>query len=214
MTPEEAEAVDIRGAIAERVAVSLPPEGFFQIALASRPDLMAARLGVGVARADARLARADRYQDIYVLYQPYTYQANFEPGAIGSHSWALGVTVALPIYNRNQGNILRTQINISQVQMRLATLESLIASEVRHAERDYANSRNVLNQIERALLPGARMAREDALHRYGQGELGTLDYLEAEREYNDIVRQYRDTLVRHRRNMLNINTAVGRRLLP
>ena len=33
-----------------------------------------------------------------------------------------------------------------------------------------------------------------------------------ERRY--LVRQYRDTLIRHRRNMLDLNTAVGQRILP
>ena len=41
-----------------------------------------------------------------------------------------------------------------------------------------------------------------------------LDYLDAQQDYNDIVRQYRDPLVRHRRSMLDLNTALGRRMLP
>ncbi len=38
--------------------------------------------------------------------------------------------------------------------------------------------------------------------------------LNVQREANDIVRQYRDTAVRHRRSMFNLNTAVGQRILP
>lgn len=41
-----------------------------------------------------------------------------------------------------------------------------------------------------------------------------VDFLNAQGEYNDLVRQYRDTLVRHRRSMLDLNTALGYRLLP
>ncbi len=40
------------------------------------------------------------------------------------------------------------------------------------------------------------------------------NYLAAQREYNELVRQYRDTLVAHRRAMLKLNTVVGQRLLP
>ena len=35
-----------------------------------------------------------------------------------------------------------------------------------------------------------------------------------ESAYNEVVRQYRDALVRHRRSMLDLNTAVGARVLP
>ena len=36
----------------------------------------------------------------------------------------------------------------------------------------------------------------------------------AQRAYNEAVRLYRDTLIRHRRSMLSLNTAVGQRILP
>jgi len=39
-------------------------------------------------------------------------------------------------------------------------------------------------------------------------------YLDAQREYNEFVRQYRDTLIRRRRAILKLNTVVGQRLFP
>ena len=41
-----------------------------------------------------------------------------------------------------------------------------------------------------------------------------LDYLDAQLDYNQIVKQYLDTAVRHRRSMLSLNTVVGRRIMP
>ena len=46
------------------------------------------------------------------------------------------------------------------------------------------------------------------------GETSAVEYLEAQKDYNDVVRQYRDALVRHRRSMLDMNTAVGARVVP
>ena len=46
------------------------------------------------------------------------------------------------------------------------------------------------------------------------GETSVLDYLEAQLAFNEVVRQYRDALVRHRRAILDLNTAVGERILP
>ena len=120
----------------------------------------------------------------------------------------------MPVYNRNQGNIERARVNVSQTQTQLAALELRVATEVRDAEREYVQSRHAVEGIERDLLPGAIKLREGALARYHEGEASLGDYLEARRDFNDLLRQYRDAQVRHRRSMLTLNTAVGRRLLP
>jgi cobalt-zinc-cadmium efflux system outer membrane protein len=214
LTPSEAERIELRGTIAAQAPPPPPVEALVGMALAGRPDLAAIRLGVGLARADVRLAHAEKYQDVYVLYQPYTFQNNEPFDRKSAHSWALGVTVPLPVYNRNQGNILRARTNVSQTLTQLAAAEQRVVNEVRQAEREYAVTRAAVERVEGGLLPRARRVRDDALREYTQGESGLMDYLIAQRDYNEIVRQYRDTQVRHRRSMLALNTAVGRRILP
>ena len=62
----------------------------------------------------------------------------------------------LPIYNRNQGNIAKAHSNLHQTQVELAALERRVVSEVRLAEREYRNSRDALDRIEKTTLPHAR----------------------------------------------------------
>ncbi len=40
------------------------------------------------------------------------------------------------------------------------------------------------------------------------------DFLDAQRDYNEYVKAYLDALIRHRTAILDLNTAVGERLLP
>ncbi|WP_435005644.1 TolC family protein [Tundrisphaera lichenicola] len=210
----EVESIELRGTI-EDVAPPPPPgDELIRMALDSRPDLAAARLGITLAQADVKLAKAERFQDIYVLAQPYTFQNNAPFGTKSAHSWALGVTVPLPIYNRNQGNIQRANVNVSQTRTQLCQLELRVATEVRQAEREYHVTREAVGRIEQDLLPGARRIRDESLSRYNEGEAALVDYVVAQRDYNEVVRQYRDTQVRHRRSMLALNTAIGRRILP
>ncbi|MHC5543888.1 TolC family protein, partial [Singulisphaera rosea] len=185
-----------------------------QIAMNARSDIIALRLGTRLAEADVRLARAERFQDVYVLYQPYTFQNNAPFHTQSAHSWALGVTVPLPLYNRNQGNIQRAHVNVAQTKTQLASAELKVLTEVRQTEREYHVSKAAVDHIEKDLLPGARRIRDETSRRYSQGEAGLVDFLLAQRDYNEIVRQYRDTQVRHRRSMFALNTAVGQRLLP
>jgi len=214
MPGPEAEALQVRGSIHD--AYPPPPaiDELTRVALTSRPDVAAFRIGIGRAESEVKLARANRLSDIYVLYQPYTFQNNAPFGKQSATSWALGVTVPLPVYNRNQGNIQRARFNVSQSQIELAEREQEVANEVRRAEREYALTRAAVKRLEDKLIPAASRVREDAYRLYIQGEEEAIVYLNAQREYNEAARQYRDMLLRHRRSMLRLNTAVGVRLLP
>jgi cobalt-zinc-cadmium efflux system outer membrane protein len=190
------------------------PEEMIQTALTSRPDLIAYRLGVGRAGADVRLARANRFSDVYLLYQPYTLQDNRPFGLKSPYSWAVGATVALPVYNRNQGNIERAKLNVTQTRVELAALERQVTDEVDEAVREFSLSRDAMLEIEREILPAAKRVRDSAFRRFQGGETSAIEYLDAQKDYNERVRAYRDALVRHRRSMLDLNTAVGIRVLP
>jgi outer membrane protein, heavy metal efflux system len=209
-----AEALEVRGTLHDVYPPPPPVDAQIRLALEGRPDLIAYRLGVGRAEAEVKLAVANRLSDVYLLYQPYTFQNNAPFNKQSATSWALGVTVPLPIYNRNQGNIQRARLNVGQSRVELAEREQQAANEVRQAERQYALTRAAVERIEVKLLPAARRVRDDAYRLFVQGEEEAIVYLNAQREFNEAARQYRDMLVRHRRAMLRLNTAVGQRLLP
>jgi outer membrane protein, heavy metal efflux system len=188
-------------------------ENLLQMAMTNRPDLNALRLGVARAASDVRLAKANRFSDVYLLAQPYTLQDNRPFGLKSPYSWALGVTVPLPVYNRNQGNIERAKINVTQTQVELAALERQIENEVDEAVLEFRLSREAMLELEREVLPAAQRVRDSAYRRFLAGQTSAIEYLDAQKDYNEVVRQYRDALVRHRRSMLDLNTAVGVRIL-
>ena len=214
LSPSEAASLQIRGAIRDTAPTPGTDADLIQLALTTRPDLCAYRLGVGRAEADVSLAKAERLSDVYVLYQPYTFQNNAPFQTRSAHSWAIGVSVPLPVYNRNQGNILRSQINVAQSKAELEALARRVATEVEQAAREYAVTRAALERIERDILPAAGRIRDGAEDLIRRGGLEVVAYLNARREYNEVVREYRDLLIRHRRSMLALNTAMGVRILP
>jgi outer membrane protein, heavy metal efflux system len=211
---DRADDLRLRGTIHDTYPPPPPVETLVRIALETRPDLVAYRLGVHRAEADVRLARANRFQDVYVQYQPYTFQDISPYGLKGAHSWAVGLAVPLPVYNRNQGNIHRAELNVSQTKTEQAALERRIVAEVQQAEREYSLTRAAVERIERKLLPTAVRVRDHTLRRFSRGDAEVVAYLNSQREYNEVVREYRDFLIRHRRSMLALNTAVGQRILP
>ncbi len=214
LTPQESERLQIRGSLHE---ITPPPtlgEPLLKLALASRPDLAAHRLGTRRAEADVNLAMANRYPDLYLLYQPYTFQDDSPLGLKSATSWGVGLGVPLPLFNRNQGNVRRARLNVTQTQVELAAVEDRVEMEVRQAERLYAVTRRAVDRIERSLLPKARAEHGRVNALYLAGKADELAFLTAEHDFDQVVRQYRDSLVRHRRAMLRLNTAVGVRVLP
>jgi cobalt-zinc-cadmium efflux system outer membrane protein len=214
LTADEASKMELRGRI--DVEPPSPPsiEELRNIALADRPDLAAFRLGVARAHADVRLARANAYSDVFVLWQPYTFQDNSPYGVKSATSWALGVTVPLPIYNRNQGGISRAKLNVTQSQMQLADAERQVLIDVEKAVQEYEISRGLVAELKDQVEPDARQIRDAAFRLFLGGETSLLNYLQAQLDYNDVVKQYLDTAIRHRQSMLSLNTTIGRRIMP
>ncbi len=210
----EIASLDLRGTVQDLAPPPPSVEILEKIAVEERPDVVSRRLGIGRAEADVRLARANAFSDVYVLWQPYTFQDNSPYGLKSQYSWALGVTVPLPLYNRNQGGIQRAKFNVSQSQIQLADLERQARIDVEQAVVEYEVTLKEVRDLREQVIPDASQVRDEAYRLWLKGEKSQLDYINALLDYNQIVKQYHDTAVRHRRSMLSLNTVVGKRIMP
>lgn len=212
--PQEIDSTELRSTIYDLRPLPTTPDALIETGLNARPDLLAYKYGLARAQADVTNALAQRYSDAYLLYQPYTFQNNSFQGLKSAYSWAVGLTISLPVFNRNQGNILRSKLNEEQSKVELADQERQVVYDVQEAIREYDLSRDSVIEFRKEVIPAARVVRDSAFRRWQGGQTSALEYLDAQQDYNDVVRQYRDALVRHRRAMLDLNTAVGSRIVP
>ena len=212
--PAQADGLEVRGSIRDDWPRRPRREDLAKLALCVRPDIVSYRLGVRRAQADVTLQRAERFPDVFVLYTPYGFRNNAPVDEKSATSWSVGALVSIPLFNRNQGNIRRAEHTVMQTQIELSGLEKQALSEVERAALDYASTRSAAERLERGILPRARRLRDRKYTLYTQGQENIVSYLNAQRDYNEVVRQYRDALIRHRRSMLRLNTAVGQRVLP
>jgi outer membrane protein, heavy metal efflux system len=214
LTLGEIARLEVKGTIADLAPPPPPVEELRKLALAERPDIVSLRLGVHRAEADVRLAKANAYSDVYVLWQPYTFPDNAPYGLKSQYSWALGVTVPLPIYNRNQGGISRAKVNVTQSELQLGDLERQAQIDIEEAVLEYEVSKREVDELKANVVPPARETLEKAAQLWKAGSISGLDYLDATQDYTQVVKQYLDTAVRHRRSMLSLNTVVGRKIMP
>ena len=73
---EDVDSIDVLDPVGMLQGLPMPPKELIKRALEKRPDLLAWKYGVRRAEADLKLAKANGYPDVYVLYQPYTFQNN------------------------------------------------------------------------------------------------------------------------------------------
>jgi cobalt-zinc-cadmium efflux system outer membrane protein len=214
LPPDAADRLEVRGTLQD---FAPPPPGddeLIRIALDYRPDVAAYRLGILVALANLELQRANRFQDAYLLYQPYTYQNNAPYGKQSGTSWAVGITLPFPIFNRNQGNIERARLNVSQSQIERSYVERRAITEVEQAVNEYRVSGQIVRRIRDQIEPPLKRSRNDRYRLFVEGEATVFDYMTAQRKYNDMAKAYLDSAARHRRSMLTLDTVVGQRILP
>ncbi len=204
----------VRGLI--RVAAPPPPPlpTLIELAKQHRPDLTAYRLGIGHAVANVDLSRSHAFKELFVFFTPIAYEDRSIHRELSTRGWGTGVMFEMPFFDFNKGQIRHAEQNVIRTQREVALLERKIITEVQDAHQDYLDSADDIRLIELSLLPRASRNRQEAERRYFEGR-ADLDEMELDLStYENLIRIYKDANVQHRRSMLNLNTAIGFRLLP
>jgi len=211
---EQVGSLELRGTLRDSGSAFPVSEELVQAAIVARPDLAAYRLGVQRAQAEVTLAKKERFSDAFVLYTPYGFRNNQPTGGQNATSYGLSGMVSVPVFNRNQGNIRRAEVNVAQTQIELNGLQRRIVGEVHKALQDVATTQAALKRFDEQILPSSRRIKDAALSLYMRGQESSVAYLSAQRDYNEMLNQYLELLARNRRNLLRLNTAVGQRIIP
>lgn len=210
--PEIADRLEIRGAIRDTAPPPPARDELVRLAIGYRPDVEAFRRGIVRAQADLRVNRKEVIEDVFVIYSPYQSQGN--QGAQTANSFSFGLLGTIPLFNRNQGDIRRAQYNVTQTRVGLDAIRRQVVLEVDRALLDYQSSRKSVERLESKVLPNSERARQGIIELFNKGDKSGIDVLDAQRQHNEFVRQYRDAVISHRRAMLRLNTAVGQRVMP
>ena len=123
LAARQAERLELRGTIEEtRTAAAIRGPELIQIALESarRRRLPPGSRG-GPGRPEPRPGQSVRGRLFALSAVHLSEQRPYRQAE--RTSWALGITVPLPVYNRNQGNIERARINVYQSEVQLRRLE-------------------------------------------------------------------------------------------
>jgi cobalt-zinc-cadmium efflux system outer membrane protein len=174
------------------------------IALAERPDVIAARHQYKAAERSTALARAQRARDVLVgvFYQ-----------RIGSDN-TVGVNVSFPLLIHNN---FYAAIEQAEAQREAATAltrqaEIQAITDVEKAHAAYQTARRILDLYNASTIERARRLKTIATFSYREGASSLLELLDAERSYNQTIASYNQARADYQLALWQLEQAIGKPL--
>jgi len=189
-------------------------------ALVARPDLIGARAEVEMARAMIRKEEAEGRWDasVNVGYMRqnfgfdlngFTERGDTRPITDIFHYVGGGVTITLPVRNRNQGNVAAAFAGAQAAERRLDFVTLTIRQEVAGAFIQHEAAQRALEIYTQGVREIARQNLEVMRRSYELGRTSLLDVITEQRRYIDIEMGYTESLKRVFDAMVDIERAVG-----
>jgi cobalt-zinc-cadmium efflux system outer membrane protein len=193
------------GALPDNVPATkpLPPEEAARQRVQANPLIKETEARAKASEASLRAARANRFPGITVSVG----QTQFEDA--GQSAWQMGVSVPLPLFDRNQG---ATQA--AEARLREARAQADVATQGLQGELDvlYPQVQTLGQQLEtfqQSVLPASEQAFSAVNKGYRFGKFGLLDVLDAQRALIDTRFDYLDTLTEYHRQRNRLDALLG-----
>jgi len=183
-----------------------------QAALDTRPDLRAALEAVDKANTDYRLANANGSTDP-TFSAWYTHNGSFNnPFAL--NTLGLSVSVPLRIFDQNQGEKLRTKLDIDRSQKLMEAMRAQVFSDVDSAHTTVTSTVILLQPYKDRYLEQATRVRDTIAFSYEHGAASLLDFLNAQAQYRSVQVAYLNLVGAYLNAANQLNEAVGREVIP
>jgi cobalt-zinc-cadmium efflux system outer membrane protein len=210
------EQFDVSGPF-DFVALAQPVDEYRRMAFDARPDLRAAAQAIDKARVDHQLAFANGSTDptvgldvgfpslsqAYLSYQPPLRQY-------------VGVSVAMPLrfFDHNQGEKLRTELDITRTERLAAAARLQVFGDVDTAYATVMSTVALLQPYKTRYLDQATRVRDAVMFSYQRGAMSLVDFLQAQQEYRSVQVSYVNLIAAFLNAVNQLNFAVGREVIP
>jgi len=184
----------------------MPLDEFRNLAMDTRPDLKAAAQAVDKARVDHQLAVSNGSTD-----PTFTFDAAHNPPI--DRYFGFGVQIPLRIFDRNQGEKLRTQLDITHAERVKDAAQALVFSDVDSAYVTLVSSVELLKPYRDTYLQMAKDVRDTMEYSYQHGQAALVDYLDAQRDYRAVYVDYLNLVGAYLTAAGQLNLAVGREVI-
>ena len=185
---------------------------FRKIAMDTRPDLKAAIEAIDKAQTDHKLAVANGSTDpTFAAW--YTHNASTNNPA-GTNTLGVSVSIPFRVFDRNQGEKLRTQLDITRNEKLRDATEAAVLSDVDSGYATLDSTLMLLRPYKAKYLQQSVRVRDTVFFSYQHGGAALLDFLNAEADYRSVQLNYVNLVGSYLMAAAQLNMAVGREVVP
>ena len=130
------------------------------------------------------------------------------PGYVG-----VSVSIPLRIFDRNQGERLRTKLDITRNERLRDVTEAQAYSDVDSAHATIVSTVILLKPYKTQYLKQAATVRDTVTFSYERGGAALLDFLDAQRDYRSVRLAYLNLVGSYLSAAAQVNLAVGREVI-
>lgn len=188
-----------------------PLDDFRQAALDTRPDLRAALQSIDKAKTDHKLAIANGSTD--PTFSPWYTHNSSNNNPFGINTFGVSVSIPLRIFDRNQGEKLRTQLDIERNERLTDASRAQVFSDVDSAYATVTSTLTLLQPYKDRYLGMATRVRDTISFSYEHGGASLLDFLNAQAEYRSVEVNYLNLVASYLNAANQLNQAVGREVI-
>jgi cobalt-zinc-cadmium efflux system outer membrane protein len=183
-----------------------PLEDFRNLALDNRPDLKAAVQSIEKAHTDHKLAVANGSVDP-------TFGADFARNPPIPVYLGVNVTIPLRIFDRNQGEKLRTQQDITRNERLRDAASAQVFNDVDSAYATIESNLTLLRPYKETYLGDATEVRDTVSFAYTRGGASLLDFLQAQQDYRSTELNYLNLVGSYLTAAAQLNLSVGQEVI-
>lgn len=188
----------------EAALQQIPLQSLIDTALASRADLKALEATVSYSRYDLALQKAMAKPDL-------TVSAGYDRlgGYVRNYN-ALGVSIPLPLFNRNQGNIKNAKIQVEVNKVQQESLSEKIRQEVTTGYLTALRTRKLLEGMDPAFAEKQQQLIEAVTVNFRKKNITLLEFLDFYEAYKQNVLQLNQLRFTGISALEQLNYSIGR----
>ncbi len=186
---------------------AVPPLTQLEARLASAPDMRRALAGLAHRRALLRVEESRRMPDVTLIVGAQRESSNERPAE--ERRAVLGVSVPLPLFNRNSGAVLESLRRVDKARDELDAERVRLHAALAQAHGQLAAASEEAALVKGEVLPGAEQAYAAANRGYELGKFGLIDVLDAQRTLVQSRHQYLKAVAECYRALADIERLVG-----
>jgi outer membrane protein, heavy metal efflux system len=189
-------------------------ETALDIALKTRPDVRLARLNEKVAEAGLELASAQARPDVSAFTKFTATRSSFDNTPVGpirdnDKVLSFGLSVSIPLFNRNHGAKAEAATQIAQAKRRRESVEQLVRAEVASAFVRYQAAQSALAIFEQGVLARSSQNVKSMQGAYQLGAFRMTELLAEQRRLLDSQREYTEALTERYKALADLLSATG-----